>query len=193
MAVDGDTLVARDGRRLRLPGIDCPETGRPGAEEARRLSQAFVDAAGPEGPRPEPAAPGLDVYGRLLADLRSQDGSLSERLVDAGLGWVYRGGDDGLLRAQRRAVRLRRGVHALLDRPPAAGPFLLTGSAFHRPSCRVVRERQGVLPTAPRADGPFEDGLSPCRRCLAWPPAAPLGAPSVRGPDSTGEPRPRAR
>jgi endonuclease YncB( thermonuclease family) len=86
---DGDTLALRDGRRVRLLGINAPEMGRDGrpseayAEEAKALLTRF-------------AAPGarlrlrldserFDRYGRLLAHVFTDAGTnLQALLLEAG-------------------------------------------------------------------------------------------------------------
>jgi endonuclease YncB( thermonuclease family) len=173
-AVDGDTVIWADGRRVRLAGVDCPETGRPGAEAARLLAQAHLDAAGPALALVPPEPP-RDAYDRLLADIHSGSRSLSTGLVEAGLAWRYRSSDQTLLTAQQEAVRQRRGIHAILDHPLTQGPYVETSTSFHHPACRLVRTRSRQLELRWGAAGSFASGRSPCRSCLAWPPRPPLG------------------
>ena len=163
--------------------MDCPETGRLGAEEARQWTQRFLDrvesdsllAVLGEGPR--------DRYGRLLVDVTWGGESLSRSLLAAGLAWVYRNQDSELLAIQARAVEQRRGVHIMLDHPVAEGPYVLTTNSFHRPGCGLIWRRTAELPWSPNAIQPFTEGKAPCRRCLAWPPWAALGGPEVRVPE----------
>ena len=83
--------------------------------------------------------------------------------------------------SQARAVQARRGVHALLDHPACVGPYVLTSGSFHRPGCSVLRGRAASLSWAYEAAEPLTAGKAPCRRCLAWPPTAPFGAPGIGG------------
>ena len=179
--MDGDTVVFDSGERLRVPSVDCPEVGRLGAEEAREWTQRFLDRLGrnvrsavkTEGPR--------DRYGRLLMDVTWEGESLSNSLLSAGLAWVYRSHDPDLLAIQARAVEQRQGVHVILDHAVADGPFVLTATSFHRPSCGLIRKRTAELPWSARAIRPFTEGKAPCRRCLSWPPWGPLGGPDLSG------------
>ncbi len=174
--VDGDTVVLRDGRHLRYPGINCPETARgdrPGealGEEARQLNRRLV-AAGPV--RLAPAAPPQDRYGRYLADLLRPDGtSASQALVAAGLAYVLPAEphytvDPVLLEAQRQAMRRGEGIWARIQRQPVS----LTGNRrsrrFHRADtacAKSVGKRHGV--TFADYLQAFDAGYAPCRRCF---------------------------
>lgn len=115
---DGDTLRLADGRRLRLAGLDAPETEKPGQpaghyatealELARRLTSGvpvrILLVAGGKveraqrsvaGRRAEPGAARGDVashdrYGRLVAELFLPDGrSLNELLLREGMAFYY--------------------------------------------------------------------------------------------------------
>lgn len=91
--VDGDTLRLRDGRSVRLIGINAPEIGRKGrgsepfAETAKRRLQALVAASDGRiglvlGAEPK------DKYGRTLAHLYSRSGdNLEAQLLSEGLGY----------------------------------------------------------------------------------------------------------
>jgi micrococcal nuclease len=120
--VDGDTLVLRDGREVRLVGIQAPKLplGRVGfkkwplADEAksaldrlaqgRRLNLLFGGARG-------------DRHGRVLAHLvRADDGAwIQGALLEMGLARVYsfrdnRAGVAEMLRLERRARAAKRGI-----------------------------------------------------------------------------------
>lgn len=88
---DGDTLTVRvDGRaeRVRVIGIDTPEVGECGADEARDALERSVSG----GVRLEPDATQADRdrYGRLLRHVVLPDGSLAaQRLIAAGHGREY--------------------------------------------------------------------------------------------------------
>lgn len=88
--VDGDTLLLATGERVRLQGIDTPETVRPDfpvepwGAEASVFTEQFIDRAAGEvsltfGPER------LDAYGRHLAFVWDGDVLLNEELVRAGL------------------------------------------------------------------------------------------------------------
>ena len=92
--LDGDTLkvLAPDGQefRVRLYGIDCPETskrGKPGqaygnvakkrVNELIRKNEVELDTYG------------QDRYGRTIAVVRSGAINVNETLVTEGLAWIY--------------------------------------------------------------------------------------------------------
>ncbi|MGF6099016.1 thermonuclease family protein [Pseudomonas sp. 18175] len=91
--VDGDTVRLKDGRSVRMIGLNAPETGKkdrpdePYAVAARQRLQALIEASG--------GRVGLvkgreskDRYGRTLAHLYGADGeSLEARLLAEGLGF----------------------------------------------------------------------------------------------------------
>lgn len=88
--VDGDTLLLASGARVRLQGIDTPETVRPNhpveawGPEASEFSRQFVDDAHHE-VRLTFGAERLDDYGRFLAFVWHGERLLNEELVRAGL------------------------------------------------------------------------------------------------------------
>lgn len=78
---DGDSLQLKDGRRIRLLGIDAPERGRCMADEARNK---LVDLAQGRHVRLKNIA--TDSYGRMLANVLVSNGGLLQRvLLSAGL------------------------------------------------------------------------------------------------------------
>ncbi|KRT58935.1 Endonuclease YncB, thermonuclease family [endosymbiont of Ridgeia piscesae] len=89
---DGDTLELKDGRRIRLIGINTPEIGRQGrtdetgARAARRLLQSLLEASA-QRIYLRPGEEQQDRYHRHLAHLYNADGeNLTERLLAAGVG-----------------------------------------------------------------------------------------------------------
>jgi len=89
---DGDTLTLKDGRRIRLIGVNTPELGRKGradeafAQEAKRVLQNALQDSDADirlvlGREP------LDTYGRQLAYVFVDGQSLSALLLGQGLGW----------------------------------------------------------------------------------------------------------
>ncbi|MHC5209934.1 MAG: thermonuclease family protein [Planctomycetota bacterium] len=151
---------------MRLAAIDTPEIGRPLADEA---TDFVAEALAGHALLLDPANPPTDRYGRLLADVRIDDRSLSAELVSAGLAWVYESREPALLDRQAEAVAARRGVHALIDRA-GPGPFVKTSRRFHRRDCRWVADDLRHRPLEADIARLFSEGLSPCRTCLPWPP-----------------------
>ena len=106
VVADGDTLeVLRDGRaiRVRLAGIDAPETGQPWSRRARtRLSElVFRRDVGV-------VVRDVDRYGRDVVDVTLADGRrVNDVLVSEGLAWFYAtfSKDQGLARLEAGSAR----------------------------------------------------------------------------------------
>lgn len=86
--VDGDTLVLKtpscEAFKIRLYGIDCPEDGQEGGEEAIATVAALTREQAFE-----VEERGRDRYGRTVAVLRQAGGAtLQESLLRAGAAWV---------------------------------------------------------------------------------------------------------
>lgn len=86
--IDGDTLLLASGHRVRLIGVDTPETKHPDKPiEAlgREASQLTATLIGNDGVRLEFDRERRDVYHRLLAYVFLVDGRLlNEELIRAG-------------------------------------------------------------------------------------------------------------
>lgn len=128
--VDGDTLLMQSGARVRLEGIDTPETVRedypvePWGPEASNFTKEFVKSAGGK-VKITFAGERLDDYGRYLAFVWDGDRLLNEELIRAGLaearlGWRF---DSGLKRrlrkAQDDAQHAKRGIWSSHNPTPA--------------------------------------------------------------------------
>lgn len=88
--VDGDTLRLKDGRTVRVLGINAPEVGRRGAagEPFSRAASSEARSFLQNNPRIRlvPGEERKDRYGRLLAHVYRSDGaSLEEQLLAQGL------------------------------------------------------------------------------------------------------------
>jgi micrococcal nuclease len=119
--VDGDTLLLVSGARVRLQGIDAPETVREGfaveawGPQASRFADDFINRAGHR-VRLTFGLERKDQYDRFLAFVWDGDVMLNEELVRAGLaharlGYRYSGSmKRRLARAQDEARRAGRGI-----------------------------------------------------------------------------------
>ncbi len=92
-AIDGDTLLLINGERVRLIGVDTPETKHPQkpveyfGREAYLFTKQMVD--GKEA-RFEFERQKRDRYGRLLAYVYLSDGTfLNAEIIKQGYGFVY--------------------------------------------------------------------------------------------------------
>jgi micrococcal nuclease len=128
--VDGDTLKMASGARVRLEGIDTPETVRenypvePWGPEASSFTKDFIKRAGYK-VKLSFGNERLDDYGRYLAFVWDGDKMLNEELLRAGLaearlGWHFSSALKRRLRlAQEDAQRARRGIWSGTNRTPA--------------------------------------------------------------------------
>jgi endonuclease YncB( thermonuclease family) len=111
---DGDTITVLRGRdqvRLRLDGVDCPESGQAFGRNAKNRT-ASLAIGKTVTIRPKET----DRYGRTVAEVRLPDGtSLNQDLVRSGLAWWYRryAPDDTQLEGlEAEAKAARRGLWA---------------------------------------------------------------------------------
>ncbi|GIZ12786.1 thermonuclease family protein [Pseudomonas sp. NCCP-436] len=174
--VDGDTLRLRDGRSVRLIGINTPELGRKGrsdepfAVQARRRLQALVDASdGRVGLLY--GAQRQDRYGRTLAHLYDHQGrNIEAQLLSEGLGFMVAVSPNTALvgcqaAAEQQARQQRRG---LWRNDPVKRAGQLRSGGFALLAGRVVRVQQNrgglwldldggrVLRVAPESFGDFD-------------------------------------
>lgn len=121
-AIDGDTLILRDGRRLRLIGIDAPEIGRGGGQSqpfSRAAREALQSALGGAAIEVRYDQRAQDRYGRGLAHVFSAPlGNVQAWLLRHGLALrLTLPPNLGFLacyvRAESEARLARRGIWAL--------------------------------------------------------------------------------
>lgn len=92
---DGDTLTLRDGRKIRLIGVNTPERGRKGKPDeplALAAKQAVQNAVQAGGARQKDVRlyhgrESRDSYGRNLGHVFVDGQSLAAMLLRKGLGW----------------------------------------------------------------------------------------------------------
>ncbi|TWT55321.1 Thermonuclease precursor [Thalassoglobus neptunius] len=120
--VDGDTLLLESGARLRLLGVDTPETKHPDlppqpfGPEATQFTERFLQGGSA---RLEFDREQFDNYGRILAFVFVDDRMLNEELVAAGLAtaepqYPYRGDyKRRFLQAEESAKAARLGIWSL--------------------------------------------------------------------------------
>jgi micrococcal nuclease len=119
--VDGDTLLLRPHVRLRLQGVDAPESVTPDrpvepwGPEASAFTKQFVESAGGKVSVEIDGEP-HDQYGRSLGFVWADGRMLNEELLRAGLaearlGYTYsQAKKDRLRRAQQQAQREGAGI-----------------------------------------------------------------------------------
>lgn len=182
---DGDTLVLTSGEKLRIRGIDCPETGHEGrpsqyyAKEARGYLWRLVRG---QRLRVETREMGADRFGRILAPVYLPDGrSIAQVLVENGYAFCFPHGKhpgqehDALLTAQQRAMNGLRGMWARVLRIPAAAKAYVgntNSQRFHTGTCpygKQISPRNKISFSSLRQA--FYAGFAPCRSCTPWPTA----------------------
>lgn len=162
-ALDGDT-IRRGSRDVRVIGIDTPESGECGFEQARSVTARFVA----RGVRLANRS-GRDQYGRLLAYVESGDGrDLGTLLIRRGLANARYDGTDGYdwhPHQQRYRSLDRRTRHICGARPDSlGGPEPYVGSGPF-PDCDAAQSagaaplRRGDSGWNPDLDGD-DDGVA---------------------------------
>lgn len=110
---DGDTIsVLRGGKavKIRLDGIDCPETGDDFSSKAKRFTASLT-----LGKEVEVNGKKKDRYGRLIARVLVEETDVPVALVQKGLTWDYLkySSDPVLARAEATAKSAGVGVWSL--------------------------------------------------------------------------------
>ncbi len=119
---DGDTYDVRRsaGREVtvRLWGVDAPESDQPYGSEATAAARRYI---GGERVRVEVVETG--AYGRSVARITVQGGSLGEMLVRDGLGWHYDEYAPGATELQRLERQARNAGRGLWSQPSPTPPW----------------------------------------------------------------------
>lgn len=125
--IDGDTLLLTNGQRVRLIGVDTPETVHPDrpvepfGREATEFTREAIASAG-NVVRLQLDRQRLDKYDRVLAYVWVGDQLLNEELIRAGLGraqpqysyWSTM--KNRFLKAEEEAKAQRKGIWSLKER-----------------------------------------------------------------------------
>ena len=145
--MDGDTVLLvpegeREPVRLRIQGMDAPESCQPGGERSRNaLIDRVLRKTG------QVASHGVDSYGRQLGKLWVGNEDVGADMVRAGWAWAYsfRTGRGPYAALQREAQRERRGLFAA--RETAMSPSVFR--QFHG-SCHAETEGQTPVQRVPQ-------------------------------------------
>jgi len=130
--VDGDTLLLANGARVRLQGVDTPETVKPNhpvepfGHEATEFTRRFV-ARGNGAVRLQFDRERLDKYGRFLAYVWVGDRMLNEELLRAGLATAelqYRYSSTRKTRFRRAEEEAEAAARGIWSSPAAASDGL---------------------------------------------------------------------
>ena len=86
VVVDGDTFVTKEDQIIRLTSINAPEMERCGGKEAQKELERIISG--------KPLYLKVlfrDIYNRLVADVFTPEGSVSEKMLTSGWVYYYRG------------------------------------------------------------------------------------------------------
>lgn len=105
--IDGDTFETAEKQYIRLLSVDAPEPDRCGGEEAKKELEKLVEN------KPVYLKVVFTENGRLIADVYTNDGSVSEALIRSG--WGYYTGRDvkELKEANEEARTNKRGIFSI--------------------------------------------------------------------------------
>lgn len=179
---DGDTLVLEDGRRVRLLGVNAPETAHDGraaerhAGAARALLSSLIAAADGR-VRLAYGREREDRHGRTLAYVYAGERNAGAALLQAGLAWyVVLPPDTAHAGCYRRLERTARaaGRNIWRDTPLPAGE-LNRSSGFAHVTGRVTGAREPAGHLVLELDGRLELFLHRDDRAAFELPAEPAG------------------
>lgn len=138
--LDGDTLTflpqgQSTSVRVRLDGIDAPESCQPGGQEARNALLAWVHRQSVQ-----IKVSRQDSYGRWVGTVYRDGQDVNEAMVRQGWAWAYsfRVGRGPYAQAQRQAQSEQQGVFGASEQAMAPPVF----RRFHG-SCHASQEAQG--------------------------------------------------
>jgi micrococcal nuclease len=180
---DGDTITVLRGAtpvKIRLDGVDCPESGQDFGRRAKQFTSALVF-----GKTVTVGSGGVDRYGRRIARVDADGQDVSLALVKAGLAWHYKqySNDPVLARAEVAARAQRAGLwsepNAMAPwtfRHPVSnaqngsttkGPFRanINSGVFHRPGCPHYQCRNCTRLFQTQEEA-MAAGFRPARDCL---------------------------
>ncbi len=189
---DGDTLtllVGRTTHRIRLHGIDAPESHQDfGSRAKQALSQAVF------GKTIRVEVKDRDRYGRLVGVVRAGDRDVNAQLAGAGMAWAYRQYSTDYVPEELKARQAKRGLwsgqHPIppwefrrgggrsssgglpartlrSQKPAAPAPatdtvhITRTGRKYHAAGCRYL-SRSDIVVSRSEAE---RRGLTPCSVC----------------------------
>ena len=143
---DGDTFTLGDGQRVRLIGIDSPEIGRCGANEAKKLLESIV-----LGKQLKITDEKRDTYGRRMGLVYTGMTLVNEQMLKQGFArpdYSANSKSEVLKAAYKEATEAQRGIHSSLCKNIAPTPpspnCTIKGNIdkatythyYHLPKCR---------------------------------------------------------
>ena len=151
---DGDTVTvltaAKQQVKVRLQGIDCPESGQDFGSRAKQAASAMAF-----GKQVTIRTHGTDRYGRTLSDVILPDGrSLNHELVRQGMAWWYRPFAPGDRELERLEAEARASKRDLWSQPHPVPPWTWRRGEGVPPTAEVIAHRRSKVyhrPTCPEA------------------------------------------
>ena len=167
--IDGDTFVIDNDRRVRLIGVDSPETSDDYYGQAKSLADSLLVG---KKVRLEFDKEKYDKYNRLLVYLYLDDLFYNEYVISRGLAGVYLFGNSlkhagKLINAQKKARSRKNGIWSKPVENAEKYYVSIRGShRFHRPLCRAIKDanKRKIIRIENR-DVALDKGLSRCRQC----------------------------
>lgn len=173
---DGDTIVLKDGRRVRYIGINAPEVeseyyrAEPFGDEARDFNRKLVYL---KKVRIELDNEKYDQYGRLLAYVFSEDGIfVNNAMIAAGYAYcLYRKPnvkyEEMFLQSQQNAMLSNRGLWQARNDEPGEYIGNSRSKRFHLKSCRFAGkiDKNSIKIYKGKRDA-YRDGYAPCKKCM---------------------------
>ena len=173
---DGDTIVLRDGRRVRYIGINAPEIqhkeqqAEPFGYNAKRFNKKLVHR---QSVRLEFDFEKKDQYGRTLAYVSLGDGPfVNAKMVFEGYAFfLYRRPNlkynSILLQSQRDAMRANKGIWLKWWEQEATYVGNKQSKRFHLPSCPFAKKiKSGNRILFSKKWSAFWAGYAPAKRCI---------------------------
>jgi len=178
IVIDGDTILLAGNEKVRLIGVDTPETrdeNRPVqyfGKEAYEFTRSLVEG---KKVRLEYGMNRKDKYGRTLAYVYLEDGTLlNAEIIKQGYGYLYRAFIfkyfDKFWQYEKEAREKKIGLWATVKEPElkAAGKgedtivyITRTGTKYHREGCSALKRSK--IPISLKDAS--KRGYTPCSRC----------------------------
>ena len=174
---DGDTIVLKDGRRVRYIGIDSPEVesehskSEPFGYEAREFNRRLVYQ---KKVYIEFDIEKYDQYGRLLAYVFLPDGTfINNAIISSGYAYCLPRKPNVkheklFLKSQRNAMLSNKGIWQ--NRYDEPGEYIGNGRSkrFHLKSCPYAGkiDKNSISLYKEKRDA-YLDGYAPCKKCLS--------------------------
>ncbi len=172
---DGDTIVLKDGRRIRYIGINAPEVeseyskAEPLGDEARELNRRLVYL---KKVSLEFDVEKYDQYGRLLAYVFLPDGTfINNAMITAGYAYClpkkpnvkY---EELFLKSQQNAMLSNKGIWQNLNDDPVEYTGNSRSKRFHLKSCPFAGkiDKNSIKIYKGKRDA-YRDGYAPCKKC----------------------------